>query len=207
MDKRYLNAFLIPPQYSVGGIKLDIFCPRHFITLQALESPFVVSNPVGLNYKDLFIAMRVCSTSSWSEAVEKPSLVERLKYLAIESISSNKSKAFETFGRYMSESMSAPKVWMKDDGNSKDLMKEKVPRTLSIVVCLMTKFGFSEREAWDMPFSRALWYTTAFASQEGAEIEVITTEQEENETADLTKLAEYEEMIKQQIANQKGVKK
>lgn len=151
--------------------------------------------------------MRVCSTSSWGEAVEKPSIVERLKYLAIESISSKRSKAFETFGRYMSESMSAPKVWMKDDGNSKDLMKEKVPRTLSIVVCLMTKFGFSEREAWDMPFSRALWYTTAFASQEGAEIEVITTEQEENETADLTKLAEYEEMIKQQIKNQKGVKK
>lgn len=199
MDKRYLNAFLIPPQYTVGGIALDIFCPRHFITLQAVNSPFVIENPKGVSYKDLFIALRICSTPSWREAVKKPNIIDRCKYLMIESFSKRQADAFQTFGRYMSESMSAPKVWVKDGDEKKEVIKENIPKTLAIVVCLVTKFGFSEQEAWNMPFSRALWYTTAYASQEGAEITIITTEEEENENLDLKRLAKYEEAVKEQI--------
>ena len=119
--------------------------------------------------------------------------------MMIESFSKRQANAFETFGRYMSESMSAPKVWVKDGDEKKEVIKENIPKTLSIVVCLVTKFGFSESEAWNMPFSRALWYTTAYASQEGADITIITTEQEENENSDLSKIAKYEEAVKRQI--------
>lgn len=178
---------------------MDIFCPRHFITLQAVNSPFVSENPEGISYKDLFIALRICSTPSWRDAVKKPNLIERYKYMMIESFSKRQAVAFETFGRYMAESMSAPKVWVKDSDDKKELIKENIPKTLAIVVCLVTKFGFSESEAWNMPFSRALWYTTAYASQEGADITIITTEQEENENSDLSKVAKYEEAVKRQI--------
>jgi len=202
VDKRYLNAFLIPPQYSVGGIALDIFCPRHFITLQAVNSPFVSENPKGISYKDLFIALRICSTPSWREAVKKPNIKDRIKYIIIESFAQKQAEAFQTFGRYMSESMSAPKVWIKDDDKKSKITKENIPKTLSIVVCLVTKFGFSENEAWNMPFSRALWYTTAYASQEGADVEIITTEDEENEKLESSLLAKYEEEVKNKIRSE-----
>lgn len=198
MDKRYLNAFLIPPKYNVGGIELDIFCPRHYITLEAVKSPFVEPNPKHITFKDLFIAMRICSTKCWEDAIKEPNIIDKLKYYSISSFSSRQSKAFESFGRYMSESMSVPKIWLKDNNNN-NKSKENLPKTLSIVVCLITKFGFSENDAWNMPFSRAVWYVTAYASQEGAEIEVITTESEEKESSDIERLSKFEKSLSEKI--------
>lgn len=199
MDKRYLHAFLAPPKYVIGGIELDYFCPRHFLTLQVINSPFIDSKAKGVTGKDIFIALRVCSTRNWMESLNTPTLLERWRYLRIDSIPENKAKALEEFGRYLGESMSVPKIWIKNSDKEEVKKPTNIPETLSMVVILMSKFGFSEQEAWNMPFSRALWYTTAYASQEGAEITIITTEEEENENLDLKRLAKYEEALKEQI--------
>jgi hypothetical protein len=209
VDKRYLNAFLTPKRYNVGGIDLDIFCPRHFITLQAVNSPFVAENPESISYKDLFIALRICSTKSWEDAIQRPNIIDRFKYILIEAFHGRRMKAFEDFGRYMSESMCTPKVWVKDENINQVESSENVPRTLSIVVCLMAKFGFSEEEAWNMPFSRAVWYSTGFAAMEGVDVKLISTEQEEKEEEDLKRLAEYEKSQKEllKLNNRKAKKR
>jgi hypothetical protein len=208
VDKRYLNAFLAPPKFTIGGIELDYFCARHFITLQMINSPFINPNAKGLNGKDLFTALRVCSTKSWLDSLNKLTLVERWRYLLIDSIPENQSKALMMFGDYLSQSMSVPKIWVKADDKKEPAKPTNIPETLSMVVILMTKFGFSEEEAWNMPFSRAIWYATAFSAQEGAEISIITTESEEKEKEDLTKLEEFEKRISQSVkVNRKKNKK
>lgn len=199
MDKRYLHAFLAPPKYVIGGIELDYFCPRHFLTLQVINSPFIDSKAKGVTGKDIFIALRVCSTRNWMESLNTPTLLERWRYLRIDSIPENKAKALEEFGRYLGESMSVPKIWIKNSDKEEVKKPTNIPETLSMVVILMSKFGFSEQEAWNMPFSKAVWYTTAYSAQEGAELSVITTEQEESEGEDLKKLKDFEKSMQAQI--------
>lgn len=199
MDKRYLHAFLAPPKYVIGGIELDYFCPRHFLTLQVIKSPFIDSKAKGVTGKDIFIALRVCSTRNWMESLNTPTLLERWRYLRIDSIPENKAKALEEFGRYLGESMSIPKIWIKNSDKEEVKKPTNIPETLSMVVILMSKFGFSEQEAWNMPFSKAVWYTTAYSAQEGAELSVITTEQEESEDDDLKKLKEFEKSMQDKI--------
>ena len=199
MDKRYLNAFLAPPKYVIGGIELDYFCPRHFLTLQVINSPFIDTNAKGVTGKDIFIALRICSTENWVASLKTPTLLERWRYLRIDSIPENKAKALEEFGRYLGESMSVPKIWIKNNGKEEVKKPTNIPETLSMVVILMSKFGFSEQEAWNMPFSKAVWYTTAYSSQEGAELSIITTEQEEKESEDLSKLEGFEKAMQAEI--------
>ena len=177
---------------------MDLFCARHYITLQAAGSPFLKQEIDSLSPKDLFVAMRVCSTKSWVHSIQKPSVFDRFRYLLIDSIPERQTEAFIQFGKYIAQSMSVPKVWIKDTKND-DTPKRptNLPETLSMVVILMTKFGFSEEEAWNMPFAKAIWYSTAYASQEGAEISIITTEQEDTEDEDLKKLKEFEDRMRQ----------
>ena len=206
MDKRYLTAFLCPPKFVIGGIELDYFCPRHWITLEALDSPFVsTSKDKTMCYKDLFIALRVCSTKSWKEAVARPKFSERMKYYMLEGILTRQASAFAQFGFYLSESMTVPKLWTKenqDDGK----VESNLPSTMAIVTLLITKFGFSEEEAWNMPFSKAIWYSTAFAIQEGGEISIISTEQEDTEQDKLKELQDFEKKIMESLSSS-GVKK
>ena len=200
MDKRFLTAFLNPPKYIVGGIELDFFCPRHFITLQAVDSPFLNPEKVdGISFKDLFIALRICSTPNWTEAVQKPKFKERLRYYMLEGIISKQMKAYSEFGNYLSESMTVPKLWMKQDDTQTQKKPSNLPETISIATILITKFGFSEKEAWDMPFAKAIWYVTAFGIQEGAEISIITTQIEEGEKDDASRLATFEESVRNAI--------
>ena len=195
MDKRFLHAFLSPPKFVIGGIELDYFCPRHFLTLQIIKSPFLDTKAKGVTGKDIFIALRVCSTKNWIDSLKTPTLLERWRYLKIDSIQENKALALSEFGRYLSESMSVPKIWTKKNGESEKSKPTNIPETLSMAVLLMSKFGFSEQDAWNMPFSKAVWYTTAYSAQEGAELSVITTEQEESESEDLSNLEKYEKSM------------
>jgi hypothetical protein len=209
VDKRYINAFVAPPKYVIGGIEMDLFCPRHYITLQAANSPFVQKNPKGLSGKDLFVAMRICSTKSWVDSIKPLTFFERIKYLLIDSIPERQSQAFVDFGKYISSSLSVPKVWVKnDDSEKKEFKQNNIPETISMAVILMTKFGFSEEDAWNIPFSKAVWYSTIYASQEGSDIKIITTEDEESESKELEALHKFEENIKKLVAlNQKKGKK
>ena len=205
MDKRFINAFIAPPKYVIGGIEMDLFCPRHYITLQAAGSPFIQKNPKGLSPKDLFIAMRICSTKNWLDSLKPLTLVERFKYLLIDSIEERQAQAFVDFGKYISSSMSVPKIWVKNnDGESSEKKSSNIPETVSIVVILMTKFGFSEEEAWNMPFSKAIWYSTIYASQEGSDVNIITTEEEESESKELEELQLFEENMRKLIKPNKN---
>lgn len=202
MDARYLTAFLSPKKHKVAGIYLDAFCCRHAITLEAMESPFSTNNKSGRapSVMDLILAIRVCSTKNWYDATKKPKFSERLKLNLLTMSIVRQHSAFKDFLLYMQESMSIPKVWVKsNNGATTEVKKEKVPPTLSLVVILMTKFNFTEEQAWNMPFSRAVWYSIGFVSQEAGEVDIITTEQEENEEREKVILQDIEKKAREAV--------
>lgn len=199
MDNRYLTAFLTPKKHRVAGVWLDAFCCRHMLVLEAIKSPLLDGGEVLPTLDDLVCAIRICSTKSWMEAIEEPSFYENVKFNYLHISMEAMQGAFEGFKLYMSESMSIPKVWVKQDGEINQNSKETgggIPPSLSLTVMLMTKFNFSEDEAWNMPYCRAIWYSIAFASQEGSDIKIITTSEEDNAEKDKKRLDEIESLAR-----------
>jgi hypothetical protein len=203
VDARYLTAFLSPKKHKVAGVYLDAFCCRHMITLEALKSPFSSNNPENKTPSvfDLIIAIRVCSTPNWYDATSNIPLSQKLRFNLLTLSIVSQANAFQEFVLYMKESMSVPKIWVSTTGseNTQKKKKEKIPPTLSLVTLLMTKFNFSEEDAWNMPFSRAIWYSIGFASQESGEIDVISTDEEDRVEKDKAELEEIEKKAKEAI--------
>lgn len=208
MDKRYLTAFLTPKKHKVAGVWLDAFCCRHMITLEAINSPLIKDNPSGEipSVDDLVVAIMICSTPSWTEAIKEPSFFQKLKFnmlsISIESLNG----ALEEFALYIKESTSMPKLWTKDNNSNggnevKSVSKQKLPNSLQLVVFLMSKMHLSEEEAWNMVFCKAVWYSIGYASQEGGDIDVITTEDEERAEEDVKALEEIEKNAKEARRN------
>ena len=167
-----------------------------------MKSPFSTNNKENKtpNVMDLILAIRVCSTENWYDATSPPPFFERLKLNLLTLSIEKQATAFQDFVLYMKESMSVPKVWVKSNGTSvNEIKKEKIPPTLSLVVILMTKFNFTEKEAWDMPFAWAVWYTIGYVSQEAGDIDVITTEQEEREDKDKEIIDDLEKKAREAI--------
>lgn len=200
MDNRYLTAFLTPKKHRVAGVWLDTFCCRHMLVLEAIKSPLLGNGDTNPTLDDLVRAIRICSTKSWQEAIEEPSFYQNLRFNYLHLSLDGLQGAFEEFKIYLSESMSIPKVWVKQDGEINQNSKETgggIPPSLALTVMLMTKFNFSEEEAWNMPYCRAIWYSIAFASQEGSDIKIITTSEEENSEEDKKRLEEIERLARE----------
>jgi hypothetical protein len=200
VDNRYLTAFLTPKKHRVAGVWLDAFCCRHMLVLEAIKSPLLGGGDKAPHLDDLVVAIRICSTKSWQDAVEEPSLRDNIKFNYLHISVDALQEAFEQFKVYISESMSIPKVWVKQDGDINQTSKANgggIPPSLSLTVLLMTKFNFSEDEAWNMPYCRAIWYSIAYSAQEGTDIKIITTEEEDNAEEDKKRLEEIERLARE----------
>lgn len=68
-----------------------------------------------------------------------------------------------------------PKFWEKQ---SKSVDATGIPWPLSVVANLVAN-GIPSEDAWTMPESQAIWMNSAFAVIKGADIKVLTTEEEE----------------------------
>ena len=68
-----------------------------------------------------------------------------------------------------------PKFWEK---KAKHTNTTGMPWVLT-VVCNLMKHGVSEERAWTMPESQAIWLHSCFAISEGADMKVLTKEDED----------------------------
>lgn len=161
-----------------------------------MKSPFVAKNNEKMpNIDDLILAIRVCSTPNWADAVYGMTFWEKVKMNMLKMNVAAQVNAYKEFMVYLEESTSFPKVWVKTSSNGvekQEIKKEDVPPTLSLVVFLMSKLHISEQDAWDMPFARAVWYTVGFASQESGDVSIISTEEEDRTEEDKKILDEIE---------------
>lgn len=176
------------------------------ITLEAINSPLVKQDGSGSapTVDDLVVAIMICSTPSWKEAIREPSFFQKLRFnmllISVESL----NKALEEFSIYIKESTSMPKLWTKESNSSggdsvKTVNKQKLPHSLQLVVFLMSKMHISEEDAWNMAFCKAVWYSVGYSSQEGGDVDVITTEDEENAEKEVKILESIEKDAKERM--------
>lgn len=200
----------MPPRRKVGGIWLDSFCFRHAITLEAIGSPLLTGQMVSPT--DLIIALKICSSKDWKTALKPLSIFDKFKFSGIMYDAVEQARVILEFKVYLSESTSGPKTWKKQNNNEVVQEAETPPISESIqaVSTLISKFGFTEEQAWNMAIGKAGWYITAYSISEGAEIQTITTTQEEKEFDDKKRMSEIEKNMLndiQKMTNKKVIVK
>jgi hypothetical protein len=139
------------------------------VQLEAVESPFVMEKSE-VRALDLLIAVKICA----GEPIGKLSLKDHY-YLGRLSASEHYFvKQMSRFSEYVLID-AWPKFW---DRKTKNNDSSGMPWVLA-VVCNLMRHGVSEERAWTMPESQAIWLHSSFAIGNGADIKVLTKEDED----------------------------
>jgi hypothetical protein len=168
MDDRFLRAFTDPAEMKILGRLVSPFCLRHRVTLVSLNSPFVQDMDF-VRPLDLLVAVKVCA----GEPIGKLTNAELGEVIELSDNNEKMIAECKRFKGYMLEE-NHPKFWQKD-GSS--VGSNGVPWVLNIVSSLIAS-GIEERRAWEMPECQAIWMATAFATLKGADLKVLTSEDE-----------------------------
>ena len=170
MDKRFLRAFLTPSRTTIEGYAMYPWCLKYRIWLEGIESP-LMRQDAPITVADLILALQVCSESP----VAKLGLRER--WLAFR-LSLNKERfeaACRAFTSYALNYESWPKFYERRD--SQGGATSSVPWELGIISNLV-KNGVAYEAALNMPEVRAIWLSTAFLVSGGAQLHILTTDDE-----------------------------
>jgi hypothetical protein len=168
MDHRFLRAFTDPAQSKILGRLVSPFCLRHRVTLLSLGSPFVQSTG-NIRPLDLLVAVKVC-------AGEPIGSLTNNEHGEIIELTDNVSKLIEqavAFKGHMLED-NHPKFWEKNNNRAGS---NGIPWVLNIIVTLVSN-GIDEKRAWSMPECQAIWLATGFSAIKGADLKVLTSEDE-----------------------------
>lgn len=141
---------------------------------------------------DIIIVLKVLSTKDVRD-ISKVTLWDRIKFARITYDLKYQAEVTAELQHFLKESLSIPKIWNKQNAGEVSQKKEPMNRAVILAAALISKFGFSEEEAWNMPICKAIWYITAYALLEGVDIQTISTSEEESEEADKKKIKEMEE--------------
>ena len=169
MDRRFLSAFTDPSdQVKILGRRVAPFSLSHRVQLEAAESPLLRPD-AGIRPVDLLVAVKICA----GEPIGKLSLFDSW-YLG--KMSSNQNYFADQIDKFSKIVLveSWPKFWEKRHNTGEST---GVPWVLSVVANLVAN-GIPEERAWTMPESQAIWMNSAFAVIKGAELKVLTTEEE-----------------------------
>ena len=169
MCPRFLSAFTDPAQIKMLGRFVSPFSLLRRLQLDSIESPFVVPGK-DVRPLDLLIAVKICA----GEPIGKLTLKDRF-YLA--RLSSSEVYFVKQMCRFTEFVLieSWPKFWEK---TAKHHNSSGMPWVLT-VVCNLMKHNVSEERAWTMPESQAIWLHSCFAISEGADMKVLTKEDED----------------------------
>jgi hypothetical protein len=169
MDRRFLSAFTDPSdQVKILGRRVSPFCLLHRIQLEAADSPLLRSD-ADIRPLDLLVAVKICA----GEPIGKPTFRDSWY---VGKMANNPDYFAEQVERFASIVLveSWPKFWEKRSRNGD---ATGIPWVLSVIANLIAN-GIPEDRAWHMPESQAIWLNSAFAVIKGAELKVLTTEEE-----------------------------
>ena len=170
MDKRFLAAMIDPaPLPRFLGRTLYPWCLKYRVRLMAFDSPLVTGSR-GITPADLIFACQVCA----EEPLGSLGWRDQLRMMHLARNPAKFEKMLEAFAGYILV-QDWPKFWeqtKKSSGGSKG-----VPWPLSIVANLITN-GIDEKRAWEMPECQAIWLNSALAISKGAEVAIMSPEEE-----------------------------
>lgn len=191
MDARYIKAVaVLPKQNKVCGRVLLPFCLRHRMALEAINSPFVKADATKFTPVDVIYALKILSTYNKEEMVFNLSLSDRWHLLLLLFSKKKMIKSVGTIMGVINISCSYPKTWHKES----KVNKNNFPWVLACVSNLVRN-GCSLEEAWTMPEGEAIWMSLSHSIYNGAKIDIITTEDEE----ELSKFDERIEAYKKRM--------
>lgn len=169
MCPRALSAFTDPARIKMLGRFVDPFSMLRRLQLESIESPFVVPGKE-VRPLDLLIAVKICS----GETIGKLTLKD---YFYLGRMNSSEVYFVKQMSRFSQFVLieSWPKFWEK---KAKHHNSTGMPWVLT-VVCNLMAHGVSEERAWTMPESQAIWLHSCFAIGEGADMKVLTKEDED----------------------------
>jgi hypothetical protein len=139
------------------------------VQLQSVESPFVMETK-DVRPLDLLVAVKICA----GEPIHKLSLKDRFYLGRLSASETYFVQQMSRFSEYVLIS-AWPKFWEK---KAKHTNTTGMPWVLT-VVCNLMNHGVSEERAWTMPESQAIWLHSCFAIGNGADMKVLTKEDED----------------------------
>jgi hypothetical protein len=169
MDRRFTSAFTDPSNTVLLGRFVSPFCLLHRVQLEAAESPLLRAG-ADVRPLDLLVAVKICSGERLDKMTWKDSW-------HIAKMTGNKNYFAEQIDRFAEFVLvhSWPKFWEK---KAKAAETSGIPWPLSVVSSLIAN-GIPEERAWTMPECQAIWLNASFAISKGAELKVLTSEDEE----------------------------
>ena len=174
MDERFLRAWFCR-EHTVLGRKLRAFSLAHRLSLEAVGSPLIESDKP-FTMADLCLAVRICAAADPFRPLARPTWGERVHYWRGSLDPAWFRVQAQKFVAYLDDHSSAPKFWEPTD---KTESRVCIPWILEVASALLRHTSLTEQEVWYMPLGRAFWYFTALSRQTGADLEVLTTEEEE----------------------------
>ena len=168
MDPRFLNAYIDPAPFKLLGRLLYPWCLKYRVRLMAFKSPLITGGNV--TPSDLVFACKVCA----EERLGEIGLVDRARIAYLNNHPRKFEAMLNAFSGYVLVN-DWPKFWEQSDKKSGG--DNGVPWPLAIVANLIAS-GIEEKRAWEMPECQAIWLNSVFAMRKGAELKIMTPEEE-----------------------------
>ena len=169
MDHRFLNAFIDPAPFKLLGRSLYPWCLKYRVRLMAFKSPLITGDG-GVTPADLIFACQVCA----EEPLGELGFWDKLRINRLNNDPVKFERLLKAFAGYVLVN-DWPKFWEQDGKKSGG--DNGVPWPLAIVANLIAS-GIEEKRAWEMPECQAIWLNSVFAMRKGAELKIMTPEEE-----------------------------
>ena len=180
MDHRFLNAFIDPAPFKLLGRSLYPWSLKYRVRLMAFNSPLIMGDR-GITPADLIFACQVCA----EQPLGNIGLIDKMRILHLNRNPAKFEALLKAFAGYVLVH-DWPKFWEQD--KSKSGGDNGCPWPLAIVANLIAS-GIEEKRAWEMPECQAIWLNSALALRKGAEIKIMTPEEEAFMEAKRAKIA------------------
>ena len=169
MDHRFLNAYIDPAPLRILGRTLYPWCLKYRVRLMAFKSPLITGDR-GITPADLIFACQVCAEEPLGEIGWR----DKIRVITLNRNPAKFEALLKAFSGY-ALIHDWPKFWEQDGKKSGG--DNGCPWPLAIVANLIAS-GIDEKRAWEMPECQAIWLNSALALRKGAEIKIMTPEEE-----------------------------
>ena len=153
----------------------------------AFNSPLIMGDR-GITPADLIFACQVCAEEPLGEIGWR----DKIRISTLNHNPAKFEQLLKAFAGYVLVH-DWPKFWEQD--KSKSGGDNGCPWPLAIVANLIAS-GIDEKRAWEMPECQAIWLNSALALRKGAEIKIMTPEEEAFMEAKRAKIASTSAKVK-----------
>jgi len=171
MDKRFLSAYIDPaPLPRMLGRTLYPWCLKYRVRLIAFDSPLATGSR-GVTPADLLFACQVCADEELGGRIGWKDQLRIMRLM-------RDPVRFEAYLKAFSDYILVahwPKFW--EQTAKKSAGDKGVPWPLAIVASLISA-GIDEKRAWEMPECQAIWLNSALAISKGADVAIMSPEEE-----------------------------